>query len=159
MWWDGWEDDDCVADHNCRLKRAGTIVWRARKIHSKSHRCLNILKMATFILFFCNPFLCAKLLWLILALLHAVFFPITYSMGMGGFGKPGAYPLCPPAAVKDAGIRAQDYKIRDIAAQVPTSLFFTIIFDEFRKALSQWNSDIVDNDYHGNTLTEEKNIR
>jgi hypothetical protein len=42
---------------------------------------------------------------------------------------------------------------------VPTSLFFTIIFDEFRKALSQWNSDIVDNDNHGNTLTEEKNIR
>ncbi|KAL9397994.1 hypothetical protein Peur_006955 [Populus x canadensis] len=66
-----------------------------------------------------------------------VFCPITYSMGMGGFGKPGAYPLCPPAAVKDAGIRARDYKIRDIAAQVPTSLFFTIIFDEFRKALSQ----------------------
>jgi hypothetical protein len=46
--------------------------------------------------------------------------------------------LCPPAAVlKDAGIRAQDYKIRDIAAQVPTSLFLTIIFDEFRKPLSQ----------------------
>ncbi|KAJ6912242.1 hypothetical protein NC651_014814 [Populus alba x Populus x berolinensis] len=54
------------------------------------------------------------------------------------FRKPGAYPLCPPAAVKDAGIRPpQDYKIRDIGAQVPTSLFLTIIFDEFRKPLSQ----------------------
>lgn len=67
-------------------------------------------------------------------------------------GKPGAYPLCPPAAVKDAGFRPpQDYKIRDIAAQVPTSLFLTIIFDEFRKPLSQWNSDTVDNDKHDNT--------
>ncbi|KAG6768906.1 hypothetical protein POTOM_024518 [Populus tomentosa] len=90
-------------------------------------------RLATFILFFCKPFLCAKLLWLILALLHAVFRRITYSMG-----KPGAYPLCPPAAVKDAGIRPpQDYKIRDIAAQVPTSLFLTIIFDEFIKPLCQ----------------------
>ncbi|KAJ6921726.1 hypothetical protein NC652_015610 [Populus alba x Populus x berolinensis] len=62
-----------------------------------------------------------------------VFRRITYSMG-----KPGAYPLCPPAAVKDAGFRPpQDYKIRDIAAQVPTSLFLTIIFDEFRKPLNR----------------------